>query len=101
MTTLSTRPPRKNSAPRLDRLSITRVKCGSRPHQLRTRWRAAAVQRVWLVTTWTASPACTWDTASSSEHTLSAALVPVAPDGAGPSVGEPAMPGKLADGDHG
>ena len=37
VTTFVTRPPRKKSEPRLDRLSITRVNCGSRPHQERTR----------------------------------------------------------------
>src|SRR6185295_10153461 len=52
-------PPRKNSVPRLERLGITSVKPGSRPHHWRSSSRAAAVHRVWPVTMQITSPRCT------------------------------------------
>src|SRR3954451_5783367 len=45
VTTFFTSPPRKNRAPSDDRLSITRVNCGSEPQVWRTSSRAAAVHR--------------------------------------------------------
>ena len=48
---------------------MTRVNPGSLPHHCRMSSRAAAVQRVWPVTTCTASPGWTWLATASSRET--------------------------------
>ena len=61
----------RTACPRLDRLSMTSVNPGSRPHHWRTTSRAAAVQRVWPTKRWSVSPARTCSaTASRKDGTL-------------------------------